>query len=65
MEIPCPTCLTWSHYIQDKLERASDGGNHIVSLPIVLLKIKVNQISMNALLYFGAKMVTFVLYIHV
>ena len=20
MEIPCPTCLTWSHFIQDKLK---------------------------------------------
>ena len=66
-----------------RLVRTSDGGigNHSVSLPIILIKIKVDQmlpssyissllvsilwfciwfpISINVLLYFGAKMVTF------
>ena len=56
-------------------ERTSEGGhgNHSVSLPIILIKIKVDQmlqssyissllvsiISINVLLYFGDKMVTF------
>ena len=54
--------------------RTSDGGNgnHSVSLPIILIKIKVDQmlpssykslllvsVSINARLNFGAKMITF------
>ena len=39
VEIPCPTCLSWSHFIQDNLK-----------IPIYLYKQSINKV--NAILYF-------------
>ena len=36
VEIPCPTCPTWSHFIQDKLEISTCPGTSINKINSIL-----------------------------